>query len=94
MLEVSKEKKYKLKDSVTLKNILNEVFFILDSETGTQYDLTEMEYEIVSLIAAGLVFPEIAAQITSQYSASISQISIDLEEYYTSLLDAGIIVEA
>lgn len=94
MLEVNKEKVYKLKNSVTLKNILNEVFFILDSETGTQYDLTEMEYEIVSLIASGAVFAEVAAQIASEYSASMEQILIDLEEYYTSLLDAGIIMEA
>ena len=50
MLEINKARAYQLSGTVTLKNILNEAYFILDSATGKQYDLTEMEYDIVSLI--------------------------------------------
>ena len=62
--------------------------------TGKQYDLTEMEYDIVSLIDSGAVFTEVVAQIASEYSAPMEQITADLEEYFASLLNAGIIIES
>lgn len=94
MLEINKSQAYQLSGTVTLKNILNEAYFILDSATGKQYDLTEMEYEIVSLIDSGAVFAEVVARIVSEYSAPMEQITADLEEYFASLLNAGIIVES
>ncbi len=94
MLEINKARAYQLSGTVTLKNILNEAYFILDSATGKQYDLTEMEYDIVSLIDSGAVFTEVVAQIASEYSAPMEQITADLEEYFASLLNAGIIIES
>ena len=94
MLEIHKARAYQLSGTVTLKNILNEAYFILDSATGKQYDLTEMEYDIVSLIDSGAVFTEVVAQIASEYSAPMEQITADLEEYFASLLNAGIIIES
>ena len=91
MLEIKSDSKFKIKDSVSVKNILNESFFILDSATGKQYNLTEMEFEIMDLIAREMSFGEIVDKITAEYAASIEQIETDLKEYFNSLFYAGII---
>lgn len=92
MLEVTSDSKFKIKDTVSVKNILNETFFILDSATGKQYDLTEMEFEIVDSIANGITFGEIVDKIATEYSMSTKQIEDDLTEYFTSLFEAGLIL--
>lgn len=91
MLEITKESIYKIKNSVTVKNILGETFFILDSESGKQYNLSEMEYEIIDCISKGVVFGEIVDNLAKEYNASIEQIEEDLKEYVASLLEEGLI---
>lgn len=91
MLEITKESIYKIKNSVTVKNILGETFFILDSESGKQYNLSEMEYEIIDCISKGVTFGEIVDNLAKEYNASIEQIEEDLKEYVASLLEEGLI---
>ena len=91
MLEITRESTFIVKESVNLKNILGETFFILDSETGKQYNLTEMEYEIINNISAGVTFGEIIEVIAKEYNAAVCQIEIDLKEYVVSLLEEGLI---
>lgn len=93
MLEIKKNSIYKIKKSVALKNVLGETFFILDSETGKQYNLTEMEYEIVDSISKGISFGKIVTNIANGYDAPVEQIEIDLKEYFISLIDEGLISE-
>lgn len=92
MLEVTLDSTFKIKETVSVKNILNESFFILDSSTGKQYDLTEMEFEIVDSIDKGITFGEIVNKIATEYSMSTKQIKNDLTEYFTSLFEAGLIL--
>lgn len=92
MLEVTSDSTFKIKDTVSVKNILNESFFILDSATGKQYDLTEMEFEIVDSIAKGITFGEIVNKISTEYSMPTKQIENDLTEYFISLLEARLIL--
>lgn len=91
MLEITKESIYKIKNSATVKNILGETFFILDSESGKQYNLSEMEYEIIDCISKGVEFGEIVDNLAKEYNASIEQIEEDLKEYVASLLEEGLI---
>lgn len=91
MLEIKRESVYIVKESVTIKNILGETFFVLDSENGKQYNLTEMEYKIVDGISKGLKFGEIVDTIAKEYNASYKQIESDLREYFASLIDEGLI---
>lgn len=93
MLEIKRENTYRMKTTASVRNILGETFFILDSDTGKQYNLTEMEYEIVELISKGATFGKIVDQIVEEYSAPSEQIEEDLREYYASLLAEGIIIE-
>ena len=91
MLEITKESIYKIKNSVTVKNILGETFFILDSESGKQYNLSEMEYKIIDCICKGVTFGEIVDNLAKEYNASIEKIEEDLKEYVASLLEEGLI---
>lgn len=91
MLEITKDSIYKTKNSVTVKNILGETFFILDSESGKQYNLSEMEYEIIDCISKGVAFGGIVDILAKEYNASIEQIEEDLKEYVASLLEEGLI---
>lgn len=91
MLEITKMSVYILKESATVRNILGETFFILDSESGKQYNLTEMEYEIIDYISKGIAFGEIVDKLAKDYNASSNQIEEDLKEYITSLCEEGLI---
>lgn len=92
MLEININDKFKLKDSVSVRNILGETFFMLDSETGKQYNLNEMEYEIIEMISKGMTFSETVENITLNYNAPKEQITDDLKEYFVSLIEAGLII--
>ena len=91
MLEITNESIYKVRKSLAIKNILNETFFILDSDTGKQYNLTEMEYEIMDCISKGMNFGNIIDILGNEYNASYKQIQDDLKEYITSLIEEGLI---
>ena len=92
MLEIKDDSVYKLSDTVTVKNILGEAFFALDSKTGKQFNLTEMEYDILMFINQGISFGEIVSKIADEYDASLGDIERDLKEYFISLLDEGLII--
>lgn len=91
MLEIREDSIFEMKKNASIRNILGETFFILDSESGKQYNLSEMEYEIVDMVAKGYKFVEIVAKITSEYKAKKEQVSTDLSEYVISLYEAGLI---
>lgn len=92
MLAITKMQIFKIKSTVTVKNILDETFFMLDCDTGNQYNLTEMEYEIVNAIIIGKTFGDIVDEIAAHYDADRFQIESDLREYFTALLEANLIV--
>ena len=92
MLEVNNNDRFKLKNSVSIRNILGETFFMLDSETGKQYNLSEMEYEIIEMISKGMSFSETVENITLNYNAPKEQIKNDLKEYFISLVEEGLIL--
>ena len=91
MLEINRYSVYTIKSSATVRNILDETFFILDSETGKQYNLTEMEYEIIDSISNGVAFGEIVDKLAKEYNASYVQIESDLKEYIASLIEESLI---
>ena len=91
MLEIVNDSTFKLKKTVTVRNILNETFFLLDSDTGKQYNLSEMEYEILNQISQGDSFKSVVNKVSSVYDAPLVQIEKDLREYYIALLNEGII---
>lgn len=91
MLEIREDNTFEMKKNAAVRNILGATFFILDSESGKQYNLSEMEYEIVDMITKGYKFGETVDKIASEYNAEKEQISEDLIEYVTSLYKAGLI---
>lgn len=91
MLEIGEDSVFEMKKNASVRNILGETFFILDSESGKQYNLSDMEYEIVNMITEGYKFGETVDKVASEYSAEKEQISEDLREYVTSLYEAGLI---
>lgn len=93
MLEIIEDSRFKVQDTVSVRNVLGETFFILDSATGKQYDLTEMEYEIVTSIAQGATFADVVNKIASEYDATFLQVKQDLREYIVSLFEAGLIAK-
>ena len=92
MLAIAQTQIFEIKSTVTVKNILDETFFMLDCETGKQYNLTDMEYEIVNSIKLGKTFGDIVGEISAQYDADTIQIESDLREYFTALFEAGLII--
>lgn len=92
MLEIKEDSIFEMKKNASVRNILSETFFILDSESGKQYNLSEMEYEIVDMITKGYKFDETVDKIASEYNAEKEQISADLAEYVTSLYEVGLII--
>lgn len=93
MLEIRENNIFEINKNVSLKNINGEVYFILNSDSGKQYNLTEMEYEIVDMLAKGCTTCEIVDNIASKYNEKKEQIIIDLTEYIDSLLEAGLIIK-
>lgn len=91
MLEIRDDSVFEMKKNAAVRNILGETFFILDSESGKQYNLSEMEYEIVDMIIKGYKFGETVDKIASEYNAEKELISKDLKEYVMSLYEAGLI---
>lgn len=92
MLEIKDITTFSLKSSLTLKNILGETYFLLDSETGKQYDLTELEYQIVYLISKSAKFIDIVNEIANEYDEQKNIIKQDVREYIEEMVNAGLIV--
>ena len=91
MLEIRDDSVFEMKENAKVRNILGEMFFILDSESGKQYNLSEMEYEIVDMIKKGYNFGKTVDKIALEYNAEKELISKDLREYVISLCEAGLI---
>ena len=92
MLEINESSIFKLKSSLTIKDILDESFFILDSETGKQYDLTEMEYKIITLLSEKTKFIDIVNIIAKEYDEKIDIIKTDLKKYIEEMINEGLLI--
>lgn len=90
MLEIRDDIVFEMKKNASVRNILGETFFILDSKSGKQYNLSKMEYEIVDMITKGYKFGKIVDKIASEYNAEKELVSKDLREYAISLYEAGL----
>ena len=92
MLEINESSIFKLKSSLTIKDILDESFFILDSETGKQYDLTEMEYKIITLLSEKTKFIDIVNIIAKEYDEKIDIIKTELKKYIEEMINEGLLI--
>ena len=86
-------KKYTLNDKIVIKNILNETYFMLDGNSGKQYNLTEMEYEIIDMFVKGNTIGAIANRLQKEYDADNTQIEHDLLSYVRTLLAYDLLTE-
>lgn len=91
MLAINGESVFQINQGVSVRNIKNKAYFMLDARTGTQYDLTEMEYLILTKIAGRMSLCEIAADLRRTYNAHEQEIEEDLKDYAAQLLDNGLI---
>lgn len=64
---------------------------MLDSSTGMQYNLTEMEYDILKLISNGKNIKEINNDIIENYDVDTDESMEDLMDYIKSLCKENII---
>ncbi|MBR1760049.1 MAG: PqqD family protein [Schwartzia sp.] len=94
MLEINDQTIFALSPDATLKNILNEKFFLLDKRHGQQYNLTEMEYALLTMIRDRVRFKEIRETICREYDAEESQVDSDVKEYMQSLFEHGLATTA
>lgn len=93
MLEVNNNTEFLFKNKVIIKNISDEVFFMLDSTTGKQYDLTEMEYEILCKIDKESSFETIIKWIQEEYTdINEAEIIRDIKEYLSELIQNEIVI--
>ena len=94
MLEIKKESIFALPQSVSIRSIRNEVFFLFDAEHGKQYDLTEMEYTLIDRLKKGHRYGDILVEIQKTYDADPDTISNDLEEYLETLVSHGLLLKS
>lgn len=92
MLEINNSTVFKLKTTVLIKNISEKNIFLLDSDTGKQYNLTDLEYDIITMISKGLAFGDIVLTIASNYNETIGIVEKDIRDYCTSLFKANLIL--
>ena len=91
MLVINDESLFKINTGVSVCNVRNKAYFILDTRTGSQYDLTEMEYLILNEMARGMSVHEIAIDLKRTYNAPEKEIEEDLKNYAEQLLKNGLI---
>lgn len=91
MLVVNGESVFQINQGVSVHNIKDVAYFMLDSRTGAQYDLTEIEYLILIRIARHVSLRKIAAELEKTYNAHKQEIEEDLKDYAAQLLDNGLI---
>ena len=91
MLEITPNTHFNLNKNVTIKNILNQTYFMLDSTTGTQYNLTEVEYIILTQISEGKNIEEVNGAIIKDYDVDKNESMNDLLNYIKSLYKENLI---
>ena len=91
MLVIDDDSVFRVNDSVIIRNVKNRVYFMLDSRTGSQYDLTEMEYEILDALSGRKSLREIARALIAEYDGDAQKIQDDLRHYVEQLLSGGLI---
>ncbi len=91
MLEIKDETKMELKKTASLVNAQEKAFFLLDSETGNQYNLTQMEYDILMKTKEGMSFGEICNSIKAEYDVDFDELRSDLMAYFYNLVNETIL---
>ena len=86
MLEIKDETKMEIKATASLISAQEKAFFLLDSDTGSQYDLTRMEYDILTKIKNGKSFGEICETIKAEYDVEFDELQSDLVKYFHDLI--------
>lgn len=92
MLEIEDSKiNFKISDNIIVK-MFNNVFFILNKANAKQYDLTQMEYEIIKGIEEKKSLNTIVEEIVKDYrTEGIESVKQDVSDFVDELLNAGIL---
>ena len=92
MLEIEDSKiNFKISDNIIVK-MFNNVFFILNKANAKQYDLTQMEYEIIKGIEEKKSLNTIVEEIVKDYRTDgIESVKQDVSDFVDELLNAGIL---
>ena len=92
MLEIEDSKiNFKISDNIIVK-MFNNVFFILNKANAKQYDLTQMEYEIIKGIEEKKSLYTIVEEIVKDYrTEGIESVKQDVSDFVDELLNAGIL---
>lgn len=81
----------KISDNIIIK-MFNNIFFILNKTNAKQYDLTQMEYEIIKGIEEKKSLNKIAEEIVKDYKTEgIESVKQDISDFVDDLLNAGIL---
>lgn len=91
MLVIDDDSVFQVNDGVIIRNVKNQAYFMLDSRTGSQYDLTEMEYGILDALSKHKSLREIAHTLIAEYDGDAQEIRDDLRRYAEQLLSSGLI---
>ena len=92
MLEINEQTMFSLSPNATLKSVLGKIFFLLDKKNGKQYNLTEMEYELLTMVRERSRFKEIKEALCREYDGEANQIDSDVREYMQSLFEHELII--
>ena len=92
MLEIENSKtNFKISNNIIVK-MFNNVFFILNKANAKQYDLTQMEYEIIKGIEEKKSLDKIVEEIVKDYKTEgIESVKQDVADFVDDLLNAGIL---
>ncbi len=91
MLQITENTIFSISPNVTIKNILGKTFFMLDKNSGKQYDLTELEYDILNMMQKQYSFVKIKEIICKEYDIAFKQAETDIKEYVESLYENRLI---
>ena len=95
MLEVAITTRLMLAEHAVLKNVsgYESVYVLLDCRSGVQYDLNQMEYEILSLVQQGVDLVSVVKLVQEEYPDKQPEIiKCDIKEYIDALHSIGLVV--
>ena len=82
----------RISKNVIIKAFNKDVFFILNKANAKQYDLTQMEYEIIKGIEEKKSLNKIAEEIEKDYKTEgFESVKQDVSDFIDDLLNAGIL---
>lgn len=90
MLDI--EKKYVLKDNILLKSI-NDSFFALDTNIGTQYRLNRVSYDLLSSLDGRKKIIDVILYVASHYKIEEDVFRKDSIEFFDMAISKKIITE-